>query len=169
VGEGGSVQSQAGKAGSGYGGKVATGGASVEGGFTNTGGSGTSGSSTCEPLQCPRGYTPAPSPTGCNYACQPDPVDCETQRQTYAGYREAVLFKYAPYKCSSDAHCVFYYDKNECQAYSCGVIVDTRAWAALDQELNAFARMLCDPSCPPPPAPPCDPAAAPVCFRGHCE
>ncbi|MDF3064867.1 MAG: hypothetical protein K0R38_468 [Polyangiaceae bacterium] len=172
TGQGGSVQAQSGsasRAGSPSAGGVGTAGTLGVGGATGAGGVGTGGGCACDPIACPPGYISVPSPSGCCTECQIDYQSCELQRENYTYYRKAVLFKYAPYECKTSSDCTNYYDKNECQLYSCGEVLDAASWAAVDAELNAFARMNCNPACPPPPVPPCVPPPIPTCFKGTCE
>lgn len=130
---------------------------------------GIGGGCACDPIACPPGYLTVPSPSGCCFECQLDYKSCDVQRQNYASYREAVLFKHAPYKCTTASDCRIYYDKNECQVYSCGTLIDVARWQTVEAELNEFARMTCNPACPPPPVPPCEPSSEPTCFKGYCE
>lgn len=139
------------------------------GGNVGTAGFGTGGGCTCDPIECPPGYSLVPAPGGCCFECRIDLASCETQRETYTFYRDAVLRKYAPYACDTAADCTLYYDENECRAPLCGVVINAVSRAALDAELNSFARKSCNPECPPVPVPPCVPPPLPLCFSSSCE
>ncbi|RYZ01710.1 MAG: hypothetical protein EOO73_34585 [Myxococcales bacterium] len=164
--------SSLGAASSGGGSGPIGGGAAQTAGTSSVGGvasGGFGGACACDPIACAPGYISVPTPSGCCFQCELDHASCDRQRDDYAGYRKAVLFKYAPYKCAASTDCAIYYDKNECQVYSCGALIDSASRPSIDAELNAFARATCNPACPAPPIPPCEPPSTPTCFKGSCE
>jgi hypothetical protein len=152
---------------SGGGGAPSAGTAST-GAVPSTSGTGAGGGCSCDTPICPRGYRTVPSPSGCCSECVYDET-CDEQRRNYVSYRESMVAKFFPYKCSQKSDCVTYYDRNQCQASSCGIIVDVASQFTLDAVLTSFARLNCDPACPQAPIPPCDAPTAINCFKGYCE
>ncbi len=149
-------------------GSISTGGVTGTSGF-GTGGGAVAGTCATGPIGCAPGYIAVTNPDGCSFQCQLDSRECTRQREDYEGYRKAVLYKYTRYECSTNADCLIYYDKNECQVSSCGAVINTSSWMSIESELNVFASMHCNPACPPALVPPCEPPTDPVCFKGVCE
>lgn len=165
--QGGSGPSRAGTqstAGSPVSGGAPTAGTSSVGGVASM-----PGGCACDPVACAPGYTAVPTPGNCCFECVLDLQSCRDRRAMYASYRDAVVSKFFPYKCETSMDCTYYYDRNECQAFTCGYLVNHASLPAIDAELNAVARATCNPSCPTDPVPPCVAPSEPVCFKGYCE
>lgn len=143
-------------------------GTTSAGAVTSTSGTGAGGGCSCDVPVCPPGQHIVPSLSGCCSECVFDET-CDVQRKNYVSYRGSMVAKFFPFKCSQKSDCITYYDHNECQAPSCGILIDAASRVSLDATLASFARMHCDPRCPPVPVPPCDAPTTINCFRGYCE
>lgn len=154
----------------GAGGKaIGAGGKAIGGGVSTTGGFGQGGECACDPVACAPGYIEVPSPGSCCFHCEPDPLDCRTQRQRYLTMRTQMIEKYSTIGCSKNSDCTYYYEKNACGA-QCGVPMALSVVQELSSYLDALAQMTCNAACPPSPTPPCDPIQPePSCFKVWCE
>ena len=160
----GGALSQGGKR-SGVGGTVGKAGA---GGAVGTSGSiGVGGGCACDPIACGPGYIIVPDPNGCCYHCEIDVKSCADQREKYLAFKNMLLEKYSSLTCSTDADCALFYDKNACGFSSCPVPIATLGIQSLQNNLDSYAQMLCNPACPPTPDPPCDVEPPAICFKGY--
>ena len=98
----------------------------------------------------------------------PDESACEEQQLLYAEYREQVIEQLAMNACDEADDCSLFEDRTGCSP-ACSYAIPNNARRAIDDRLYAYAEQNCDPTCPPPPLPPCAPRPPAACVMGLCR